>query len=54
MPDFREQPRVLDGFTEVMRIAFGDVNGLSARSAIGVLSLPDNICVEVESIFEIK
>lgn len=54
IPDFTEHPRVIDGFSEVMRIAFGDAAGLSARSAIGVASLPDGICVEVEAIFEIK
>ncbi len=54
VPDFTDQPRVIDGFSEVMRIAFGDPAGMSARSAIGVASLPDGICVEVEAIFEIR
>lgn len=53
-PEYREHPKVLDGFTEVMRIAFGIENGSPARSAIGVMSLPDGICVEVESIFEVR
>jgi enamine deaminase RidA (YjgF/YER057c/UK114 family) len=53
VPEFRDHPKVLDGFTDVMRIAFGEQNGLPARSAIGVYSLPDGICVEVESIFEV-
>ena len=54
VPDFTDQPRVIDGFSEVMRIAFGDPAGMSARSAIGAASLPDGICVEVEAIFEIR
>jgi enamine deaminase RidA (YjgF/YER057c/UK114 family) len=54
VPEFTEQPAVLDGFTEVLRVAFGTPAGLPARSAIGVLSLPDGICVEVESIFEVR
>ena len=51
--DFTEHPKVLDGFTGILRIAFGDAAGSPARSAIGVASLPDRICVEVESMFEI-
>jgi len=54
VPDFTEHPKVIDGFTEVLRIAFGEVDGSPARSAIGVASLPSGICVEVESIFEVK
>jgi enamine deaminase RidA (YjgF/YER057c/UK114 family) len=54
IPDFTDQPRVIDGFSDVMRIAFGAEAGLGARSAIGVASLPDGICVEVEAIFEIQ
>ena len=52
VPDFTEHPRVIDGFTEVLRTAFGEENGLPARSAIGVASLPAGICVEVEAVFE--
>ncbi len=52
--DFTEHPKVMDGFTDILRIAFGEVNGLPARSAIGVASLPAGICVEVESIFEVR
>ncbi|HYG77990.1 MAG TPA: RidA family protein [Planctomycetota bacterium] len=54
VPDFTEQPKVLDGFTRVLQIAFGEAAGSPARSAIGVASLPDGICVEVESIFEVR
>ena len=54
VPDFTQHPLVLDGFTNILRIAFGEPRGSPARSAIGVASLPDGICVEVESIFEIR
>jgi len=53
VPDFTDHPKVLDGFTRVLQIAFGEASGAPARSAIGVASLPDGICVEVESIFEV-
>lgn len=54
VPDFTDQPKVIDGFSDVLRVAFGEENGLGARSAIGVASLPDGICVEVETIFEVR
>ena len=50
--EFTEQPRVIDGFTEVMRTAFGEERGVPARSAVGTDSLPAGIAVEVEAIFE--
>jgi enamine deaminase RidA (YjgF/YER057c/UK114 family) len=53
VPEFAKQPAVMDGFTEVLRIAFG-ADALPARSAIGVASLPEQICVEVEAIFEVR
>jgi enamine deaminase RidA (YjgF/YER057c/UK114 family) len=53
IPEFTEHPKVIDGFTEVLQVAFGD-NGLPARSAMGMASLPDGICVEVECMFEVR
>jgi enamine deaminase RidA (YjgF/YER057c/UK114 family) len=52
--DFTQHPKVIDGFTEILVIAFGDEAGRPSRSAIGVHSLPEGICVEVESTFEIR
>lgn len=52
IPEFTEHPKVIDGFTEVLQVAFGDA-GLPSRSAMGMASLPDGICVEVESMFEV-
>ena len=51
-PDFREQPKVINGFSELMVELMGDDLGKGARSAVGMI-LPNNIAVEIEAIFEI-
>lgn len=51
-PDFKNHPAVINGYSELMKEVFGD-NGVGARSAIGMGSLPGNISVEIEAIFEI-
>jgi enamine deaminase RidA (YjgF/YER057c/UK114 family) len=51
--DFRDQPLVINGFSELMAQVFGDDAGVGARSAVGMGSLPGNIPVEIECIFEI-
>jgi len=51
--DFTEHPRVINGFSELMRLAFGE-EGLAARSAVGMQSLPGNIPVEIEAVVEVK
>ncbi len=52
-PDFREQPQVINGFSELMAEVFGEDAGVGARSAVGMGSLPNNIAVEVECVFEV-
>ena len=52
-PDFRDHPQVINGFSELMADVFGKENGVGARSAVGMGSLPGNIAVEIEAIFEI-
>jgi len=52
--DFEAQPAVINGFSELMSEVFGPDAGIGARSAVGAGSLPSNIPVEVEAIFEIK
>ena len=52
-PDFLDHPKVINGFSELMADVFGQENGIGARSAVGMGSLPGNIAVEVEAIFEI-
>src|SRR5436309_7728717 len=51
--DFREQPQVINGFSELMAEVFGEEAGVGARSAVGMGSLPSNIPVEIECIFEV-
>lgn len=52
VPDFQEHPQVINGCSDVFRLAFGVV-GEHARSAVGVGSLPNNISVEIEAIVEV-
>jgi enamine deaminase RidA (YjgF/YER057c/UK114 family) len=54
VPDFAEQPAVINGFSELMRDVFGEDAGVSARSAVGAGSLPGGIAVEIETIVELK
>ncbi len=53
-PDFQQQPAVINGFSELFAEVFGQENGVGARSAVGMGSLPGNIAVEVEVILEIE
>lgn len=52
-PDFREHPAVINGCSELLADVLGKENGIGARSAVGMGSLPGNIAVEIEAIFEI-
>jgi enamine deaminase RidA (YjgF/YER057c/UK114 family) len=52
-PDYKDQPQVINGFSELMADVFGEENGVGARSAVGMGSLPNNIAVEIECIFEV-
>jgi enamine deaminase RidA (YjgF/YER057c/UK114 family) len=52
-PDFQRHPQVINGFSELMVEVFGTDKGLGARSAVGAVSLPGNIAVEVDAIFEV-
>ncbi len=51
--DFVDQPKVINGFSELMKEVFGE-DGVGARSAVGHNSLPSNIAVEIECIFEVE
>ena len=53
-PDFRDHPQVINGCSELFRDVFGPENGVGARSAVGMGSLPGNIAVEIEAVFEIS
>src|SRR3954466_4692537 len=52
--DFRDHPSVINGCSELFADVFGNENGIGSRSAVGMGSLPGNIAVEIEAIFEIK
>jgi enamine deaminase RidA (YjgF/YER057c/UK114 family) len=52
-PDFQNHPAVINGFSDLMSQVFGADHGVGARSAVGMGSLPGNISVEVEAIFEL-
>ena len=53
-PDFLNHPQVINGFSGLMVEIWGETKGRGARSAVGMGSLPSNIAVEVETIFELK
>ncbi len=52
-PGFEGHPEVVNGASDFMVEVFGDA-GRHARAAVGSSSLPRNVAVEVEAIFEIK
>jgi enamine deaminase RidA (YjgF/YER057c/UK114 family) len=51
-PDFYNQPRVINGFSDLMVEVFGD-RGRHARAVAGFISLPLNFAVEIEMIVEV-
>ena len=51
--DFTDQSKVINGYSELMRDLFGQENGVGARSAVGMSSLPVGSMVEIEAIFEL-
>lgn len=51
--DFVDQPKVMNGFSDLMVAVFGE-KGKHARSAVGMYALPSNIAVEIEIIVEIE
>jgi enamine deaminase RidA (YjgF/YER057c/UK114 family) len=51
--DFQDHPKVINGCSDLLVEVFGET-GKHARSAVGVSSLPLNITVEIEAIFEIS
>jgi len=52
--DFNQQPAVINGCSELFAEVFGKKTGVGARSAVGTNTLPGNIPVEIEGIFEIE
>jgi enamine deaminase RidA (YjgF/YER057c/UK114 family) len=52
-PGFDEQPKVINGFSDLMVEVFGDT-GKHARTAVGMAELPFGIPVEIEMIIEVS
>jgi enamine deaminase RidA (YjgF/YER057c/UK114 family) len=52
-PDFKDQPKVINGCSDLFVEVFGDI-GRHARSAVGLGSLPNGMSVEIEGIIAIK
>ncbi|MCR4412082.1 MAG: RidA family protein [Thermoguttaceae bacterium] len=51
--DFRAQPAVINGASELLAEVFGAECGIGVRSAVGVAALPLGAAVEIEAVFEI-
>jgi enamine deaminase RidA (YjgF/YER057c/UK114 family) len=54
VPDFARHPFVINGCSELFAEVWGNENGVGVRSAVGMGSLPDNIPVEIEALFELN
>jgi enamine deaminase RidA (YjgF/YER057c/UK114 family) len=52
-PAFLDHPAVINGCSELFAEIWGKESGIGARSAVGMGSLPGNIAVEIEAIFEL-
>lgn len=52
--DFERHPFVVNGCSELFANVWGSDNGIGVRSAVGMGSLPDNIPVEIEAMFELE
>lgn len=52
-PDFTDQPKVMNGSSDLLVQIFGE-KGKHGRSAVGMAQLPHNNAVEVEMILEIE
>ena len=51
--EFLQHPYIINGCSELFAEVWGTENGIGVRSAVGMGSLPDNIPVEVEALFEL-
>ena len=53
VPEFERHPYIINGCSELFAKVWGNDNGVGIRSAVGFGSLPDNIPVEIEALFEL-
>jgi enamine deaminase RidA (YjgF/YER057c/UK114 family) len=51
--EFERHPYIINGCSELFAKVWGEENGIGVRSAVGFGSLPDNIPVEIEALFEL-
>lgn len=51
-PEFTDQPKVINGASDLMVAVFGEA-GKHARSAVSAASLPMGVAVEIEAVFEL-
>jgi len=52
-PEYEKHPIVINGCSELFVELWGEDNGKGVRSAVGMGSLPGNVAVEIEGMFEI-
>ncbi len=52
-PNFGQHPQVINGCSDLLVEVLGEA-GRHTRSAVGFVSLPNNICVEIEATFEVR
>ncbi|TMI87106.1 MAG: RidA family protein [Bacteroidetes bacterium] len=53
IPEYEKHPVVINGCSELFVELWGEDNGKGVRSAVGMGSLPGNVAVEIEAMFEI-
>ncbi len=53
-PDFTEHPKVVNGCSDLMVSVFGRERGIHPRSAVGFVSLPFGISVEIEAVMQVR
>jgi len=53
IPGYEKHPLVINGCSELFAQLWGDENGIGVRSAVGMGSLPNNVAVEIEALFEL-
>lgn len=53
LPDFTEQPKVINGCSDLLVAVLGE-KGRHARAAMGMVALPSNMAVEIEMVVEIE
>jgi enamine deaminase RidA (YjgF/YER057c/UK114 family) len=54
VPEFEKHPYIINGCSELFAQVWGEEKGIGVRSAVGFGSLPDNIPVEIEALFELE